>query len=29
MKYMTGNEIRSAYLNFFKSKEHMIYTVFH
>ncbi|SDN02604.1 alanyl-tRNA synthetase [Megasphaera paucivorans] len=24
MKYMTGNEIRSAYLNFFKSKEHMI-----
>ena len=24
MKYMTGSEIRSMYLNFFKSKEHMI-----
>ncbi len=24
MKYMTGNEIRKAYLQFFKSKEHLI-----
>ena len=24
MKYMTGNEIRTAYLEFFKSKEHLI-----
>lgn len=24
MKYMTGNEIRKAYLEFFKSKEHLI-----
>ncbi len=24
MKYMTGNEIRKAYLDFFKSKEHLI-----
>ena len=24
MKYMTGSEIRSMYLNFFKSKGHMI-----
>ena len=24
MKYMTGNEIRSAYLQFFKSKQHLI-----
>ena len=24
MKYMTGNEIRKAYLEFFQSKEHLI-----